>query len=269
VVLSGYPVFPSGLLSVDVPWRLPAGAAQAMRETLLIWARGWGREYSPGDPWLGHWLRRTIGRDVAIFCLPVGLAVVSGVMVLLRVRAGSVSRRERWAFAALLLPTLAGLLAWWFTAPDPRYAFQLFYSLAICLAAWTIAAQKPELIGRWLAWTLAVPVVVLLAFRVHYAMDRRDMPLLEALAEVTLPVPVTRLGHAVLPEVALRAFTTDSGFIVHVPVNDDRVWDAPLPAATAPASLGLDLRNLRLRDDEDLGAGFVMAVPAATVSADP
>jgi hypothetical protein len=190
-------------------------------------------------------------------------------MVLLRVRAGSVSRREHLAIGALLLPTLAGLLAWWSTAPDPRYAFQLFYSLAICLAAWAIAAQKPELIGRWLAGSLAVPVVVLLVFRVHYAMDRRDMPLPEALVEVTLPVPVTRLGHSVLPEVALRGFTTDSGFIVHVPVNDDRVWDAPLPSSTSSASFGLDLRNLRLRDDDDLGAGFVMAKPTRAATAHP
>ena len=272
VILSGYPLFPAELLSVDVPWRLPAGVAQATRETVLVWARGWGRSYAPGDPWLMHWLLQSVGRDVAIFCLPVGLTVLSGMMVLLRVRSGSASLRERWAMAVLLLATLAGLLTWWVTAPDPRYGFQLFYSLAICLAAWAIVAPagaNHQKIGRRLAWTLAVPVAVLLAFRVHYGVHLADMSLLKTMVGVTLPVPGTPMGYSVLPEVPLQGFKTDSGFVVHLPVNGDRVWDAPLPAAASPASLGLDLRYLRLRRDGDLGAGFVMAKPSETASADP
>ena len=271
VVLSGYPLFPAELFSVDVPWRLPAGVAQATRETLLFWTRG-GPSYSPGDPWLGYWLLGSIGRDVAVFCLPVGLAVLSGLMVLLRVRAGSASRRERWAMGVLLLATVAGLLTWWVTAPDPRYGVHLFYSLAICLAAWAIVAAagaNHQKIGRRLAWTLAVPVAVLLAFRVHYGVHIHDMPLLKAMVTVTLPVPMTPMGHSVLPVFPLQGFKTDSGFVVHLPVNDDRVWDAPLPSGAAPAGMGLDLRYLRLRRAGDLGAGFVMAEPSRTASALP
>jgi len=137
------------------------------------------------------------------------------------------------------------------------------------LAALAITAQKPELISRWLAWTLAVPVVVLLGFRVHYAVDRGELPLLKALVEVMLPVPTTPMGHSVLPQVPLQGFKTDSGLVVHLPVNGDRVWDAPLPSAASPAAMRLELRYLRLRRAGDLGAGFVMASPSETASADP
>ncbi len=174
--------------------------------------------------------------------------------------------------AVLLLATLTGLLTWWVTAPDPRYGFQLFYSLAICLAAWAIVAPagaNHQKIGRRLAWTLAVPVAVLLAFRLYYGVHIRGMPLLKAMVGITLPVPMSPKGHSVLPEVPLRGFKTDSGFVVHLPVNDDRVWDAPLPSAVAPAAFRLDLRYLRLRRAGELGGGFVMVRPSETASADP
>ncbi len=86
---------------------------------------------------------------------------------------------------------------------------------------------------------------------------------------VTLPVPMTPMGHSVLPVFPLQGFKTDSGFVVHLPVNDDRVWDAPLPSGASPAAMGLDLRYLRLRRAGDLGAGFVMAEPSRTASALP
>ncbi len=267
VILSGYPVFPIELLSVDVPWRLPASATQAMRDILLLWSRG-GQPHSPGDPWVQSWLLHWIRSDVALFSLPVGLAVVAAAMALLRLRAGSASVRERRAMAVLLLATSAALLTWWVTAPDPRYGFQLFYSLAICVAAWAICVPlgaNSAIVMRRLALTLAVPVVVVLAFRVHFAWHRREMPLLDALVAVTLPIPMSPRGHTILPEAPLRRFTTGSGLIIHVPVDNDQAWDAPLPSAPAPVALGLDLRYLRLRRAADLSAGFWMAPPPESV----
>jgi len=162
------------------------------------------------------------------------------------------------------------LATWWFSAPDPRFGFPLLYSMAICLAAWAISislGRNPALIGRRLAWTLAVGVVVLVTARVHQGWHRRGMPMLQALARVTLPTPASPRGYSVLPEARVRTLQTDSGLVIHLPVHLDLAWDAPLPSAPAPTALGLDLRYLSLRRVGDPGAGFMMVLPSAAASA--
>jgi hypothetical protein len=52
------------------------------------------------------------------------------------------------------------------------------------------------------------------------------------------------------PPVELTKFVTDFGLELTVPVDDDRVFDAPLPATPHP------VKNLRLRKPGDLSGGF-------------
>jgi hypothetical protein len=49
----------------------------------------------------------------------------------------------------------------------------------------------------------------------------------------------------------ITTYTTQSGLQVHVPVQGNRCWDAPLPCTPHPAP------NLRLRST-DLGDGFAV-----------
>lgn len=222
VILSGYPLFPSKLFGMPVPWQVPAESADAL--TALI--RSWARAYSEkSGPWFGPWLENALFGQVMWILAPL---VVIAVGVGLLARRGS--RRALWA----AVPCIIGIPAWLATAPDPRFGFPLFWMLAGVMMAATIPLT-PGLV------------------RLHrYAIVGSTLAL--ALVSLTQRVPFIGpgpdSGFHPMPAANVKEVDCDSGLKIFVPERGDQCWDAPLPCAP------FIVPGLSLRRAGDIKSGF-------------
>ena len=235
-LLTGYPLYPFDALSLPVDWRMPIQKVEWLRHTLLNWARWLSYDDTRGSfAWLPTWLhaRLLTPNNLCKCLLPIAIALPALVIALAR-------RRLHRPLACLLACITLAAIAWYFSAPDPRYASQLFIlAMAAPLAALLI--RRPAIIT---AATLAL------------------IPLLTGRA-IWIPSAPTGLFHAT-PTSEVTKITTLTGLQVYIPVPprdsafEDRVWNAPLPAAPAseidPKEVALP--PLRLRHPPDLQSGF-------------
>jgi hypothetical protein len=259
VVLSGYPLFPSSVMAMPVPWRAPAEHAQAEFAYIEFSSRASvnDAEVVSGRAgrwaWLPTWLKRSADNPYNIW-IPLGIAVAAAAVVAMRrSRAESVTtRRGRW----LLLPICVALTSWFLVAPEPRYATPLFWALAALVVSQAFAARaavaRPALSRAMLAASLLVGASPLLVNPLMdwYAGGRTGNPLMAvARANIRIPPP----GHWLEPTtsaVVAATFTTRSGLQLNIPQR--HCFNAPLPCTPNPAP------NLRLRIPGRLDGGFVL-----------
>jgi hypothetical protein len=172
---------------------------------------------------------------LSIFRLAVPLlAGTAGAALALGVLCFSQKLNARLKTPALLLPfapLVAGLVFWFYTAPDLRFADWLFWLLAAWSSVFILHAVPPD---RFLLYKKNMAKLALLATVL--------LPLVHLLTWSDLPK-----GFSPLPTPPTRMFTTESGLKVHIPVLDDVLaWDAPLPAAPLPKAR-LELRGKTLK----------------------
>lgn len=235
VTLSGYPAFPGTIGVSPVEWALPAATATAMAREVQAWAR------QPGVPpeavlgtwaWLGPWFRRVLHDNRLDFTLPLAVATAGLSVALWRIGRGRQRPDRRWL---ALLPASMGLVAWFFTAPDPRFQGAQLWALANGLLVLTLPTSCRLRVVALAAQALLV--VALCANPLDFVRTWKD------------PGPAR--------QVPMRACSTLSGLTVYVPVAGDQVWDSELPATPYFSSL------LRLRVDGDLSRGFTKTAPGS------
>ena len=137
VILSGYPVYPSTFAAFPVDWRVPVADARSDSESIVCWARFPGpacREALGNWHWLAPWFARNSPQFLLPLLIAAGIAVLTFFVASWRRRIVNVA----WLF---LVPMLVGLLGWFVTAPDPRFAGALFW----LAAAGTIALNLAHL----------------------------------------------------------------------------------------------------------------------------
>ncbi len=234
IVLSGYPVYPSALLPAPVPWRVCAACARRESDVIIAWARLPTRDYQTaldGWGWLGPWYRRTYRAYVPPLAI-VGAMFGSAVAL---ARRGGHGLPSAWA---LLGPLAVGMIGWFATAPEPRFAGALFWIAAALASALTLhgAGRAARAAGLALVWAVA------LAYVPH-----------TATALVTPVTPGSLHGFYPLPVARLRVFVTSSGLRMYTAAPSVLVWDAPLPSTPYPN------RSLHLICPHDLRWGFTFA----------
>ena len=120
VLLSGWLIYPAGLVGLPVDWRFPDPSISSDRIT--AWARTPFQDVEvtlASSQWLGGWLGR-LPTDWSIPALG-GLLVVAAFLWW-----RSRGHGNSWAPKGMLLtlvPVLVLLIAWFITAPDPRFAW--------------------------------------------------------------------------------------------------------------------------------------------------
>jgi hypothetical protein len=190
--------------------------------------------------WLIIQARNRIGALLPLFVFATAMTGI--VIAVRRGRASLWPNGFEWSVASTLFPALAGLIFWFFTAPDSRFAmFDIWTFDAVFVAVSAL------LLGdRLIKW--ARPALVLLFLAALFANPSRYSS--EKLhAHIDDPA-------APMPHGRMQTFTTRSGLVVYTPkILPGQFWNqswyAPLPNTPSPDA------DLRLRKPGNLAAGFV------------
>ncbi len=236
LVLTGYPFFPSTAFSIPADWKVPAFEAQAQAD----FARSFARvpeltyEYAHGWRWLRPWFRELV-REREGFLIPLLFALAGGVTGIIRRARHNRNSLPEWLW--VLVPSLGGLIFWLLEAPAMRFGAPAIWAAGATLG--TFAAlhfvNKRERILIALAGLL-----LLTAWAAH--------PRLFWNSYFRPSVGVRTFLR--LPEAKLTPQQTTSGLTVHMPVETNQCWDAPLPCSPYFRD------TLHLRQPRKLEQGF-------------
>jgi hypothetical protein len=209
-----------------VDWR--AFDPAASREWIVSWARQPGA--SPGDvndnwDWFPDWIVRN-SADWSIQLL-LGLIVLS---VVIWIFLGGRDQREplpSWLITgASLAPAVAAIAVWFFTAPDPRFAWGplvLAGALPAALLLGSAAFRKVAPVIPMVATAFAALAILPLALSAVLNIDG-ELGEGEQVVEFALGpwVIAPALVPVTTPE--LQPYTLPTGETLLTPTGDDRCW---------------------------------------------
>lgn len=234
-VESGYPLFPSSILGLPLDWKVPRDSVRLQAAITRSFARirTVSRSKTAGWAWIHPWFSG-IRHSRAEFLIPV-LLLLSGIVF-----ASTSKKLARLAnLWPLLLPCVAGLVVWFVSAPDIRFAQGEIWVLAATVAASALASWSKGKQRRTNA--LAALVIFVLAGL--------------AVGPTTLwfqfynPL-FSSHPYDLFPPTPLLTRETTSGLKVIVPAVGNQWWNAPLPCTPYFSS------NLELRRPPSLRSGF-------------
>ena len=218
IILSGCIAYPSNLgYFKNLVW-----SANPNRDSkyILSWARG-GLHASPQEVlgnwnWLKPWFIRfvTSGDKIILLIIIAGLAL----LIIAIIRKNFLNdNKSRSLFFVPLIVSFSGIAFWFFTAPEPRYAYGFLFSFALLIFSYGFYAlklPKYEEISK-----LAVAFLIVFIFLVEI---------------VPLNVGIDKIFTNTwpkMPEVEAIEETTKEGVKINVPAKGDQCWYMELPAA--------------------------------------
>ncbi|HEX4931734.1 MAG TPA: hypothetical protein VFV33_01065 [Gemmatimonadaceae bacterium] len=261
VVLSGYPLFPSSALAFPVDWRAPEAHADCEFAFAAFSSRASvdEREVIVGEVgvtgWIGRWFAESATADLHMLAIPAAMVVVAGLVLLvggLMGRRGDRTPGGSW----LAIPALAGLVAWFALAPEPRYGSPLLWILAaLAVAGCFRRLGGGESWGSARRYWLALLIVGVSPLVIHPLVSappaHRRLPAWKRLVleNVMLPSRPTLLQPTPFQPNVTR-YVTRSGLPLHF---TSRICaSTPIPCTPNPAP------NLRLREPGRLDRGFAV-----------
>jgi hypothetical protein len=242
-ILSGVPFYPSALFRLGFDWAVPRETIQS--ETL--WVLGWAR--SPGESadaavgnwnWVYPWILRLAGSIVdVVYPMLFGIFIVV-VSIATRIVGGRKRMTRIGAEPFLLIaPAALGLVYWFLTAPDPRFATAAIWTLAAGGSLLFLSHAHGWLRRSFYAWTVGLTFLGL------------NLPAIRAIVRhPEFLRDISTVGFIAHKSDVLAERRTNSGLRVLVPGGtDDKCWDSPLPC-TPYFNPRLELRK------NDIGSGF-------------
>ena len=214
LVLTGYPFFPSTMLSIPVDWKVPALETQGQADFARSFARvpDFTYDFAHGWKWLGPWFRELV-REREGFLIPL-LFTLAGCVAGIRFAREKRRALQQWLW--LLAPSLAGVVFWFLEAPAVRFGEP---------AIWTAGATLGTLAAlRFLdqAWKIRIGLTGLLVMTAWAAHPR-------LLWDSYFRPSVGVRTFLRLPQAKLAQRQTTSGLTIYMPVETNQYWDAPLP----------------------------------------
>jgi hypothetical protein len=251
-ILSGYPLFPATIGHVSVDWAVPIEKVTDEANMVYAWARQpdthWSNVLDSWE-WFEPWSRR-MSSDVVGVIYPLVLAVVFCIIAVLSLWLSFFKQRAwpRCLEWAILPPVVIGLISWFFTAPDPRFAHALFWCLSLSSVLLFLCAVQPLLKQR--SWMVVLCVVFITA-NLHFIHDA-----VYRVYRRNIIQEVSSSGWHPIKTIPLIQKQTLSGLVVFTPEQGSQCWDSPLPCTT-PARFNPDLR---LRIPGKLTSGFTVTM---------
>jgi hypothetical protein len=245
LVLTGYPFFPSTVLSIPVDWKVPAVETQGQADFARSFARvpELTSEYAHGWNWVRPWFRELV-REREGFLIPLLFVLVGSVTAIIRKMHQVRGSPPQWLW--LLVPSMGGLIFWFLEAPAIRFGEPVIWTAGATLGAFA-AVHLLDRRGR-IRMALA-GLLLLTAWAAH--------PRLFWGSYFRPSVGVRTFLR--LPEAKVTSHQTVSGLTVYVPVETNQCWDAPLPCSP------YFYETLHLRKPGKLERGFASEEPGKVV----
>ena len=142
--------------------------------------------------------------------------------------------------AFVALPSFVSIVAWFSTAPDPRFlgaAVWVCASAALTNGALHTSCASASNRFKITSW---IGATALLAFAGY----------MTSFVGGVIIRPGRDDGRYAIRHVETKAFRTETGLTLHVPRDGDACWEEPLPCTPYPAP------RLGLRIDDDPSSGF-------------
>jgi hypothetical protein len=244
-ILSGYPLYPSTIGHMSVDWAVPIAEVMEEANAVYGYARQpnaqW-REALSGWGWFGPWSSR-MSRDIGGVVYPLVLAGFFSVIAVISRWLSFAKKRGGLAYfdCVILTPVVIGLLFWFFTAPDLRFAHALFWCLSLSSAVLFLCSVQPLLKKR--GFVIVMGVVFIIA-NLHFL--RNAVKMRHSIQAVS-----SSGWHSIMT-VPLIQKKTSSGLVVFTPKQGGSCWDSPLPCTPYFNP------NLRLRIPGKLASGFTV-----------
>jgi hypothetical protein len=269
VFLSGCPAYPSTLGCLQgLKWAVSMESVIRMNEAIQGWARlpgpGFGEALSNWS-WLFEWWTRNILKEpelVALFLVGTCLLIVGAVR-----NGGGVITKS--AFLVPALASILGVVFWFLSAPDPRFAYGFLFSLGLLSFSQGVLSLQPSQMTTVKGVSHGVPkvfaaamtgVLLVTFFCQSDTWTGMGSGLAQGAIFVLLSVVSLRPNQiwfwtfcvAILvsgnvpqqtlrvrdwfvwgsfPAVAVKEKVTHQGFIVREPIDTDQCWNTEVPCA--------------------------------------
>jgi hypothetical protein len=221
-IFSGVPVFPSSLGYIPFTWAMPKAAVITEANSILGWARqpqaitstvlgNWN--------WFGPWFLK-VSKEIVSVVYPFLVSIAFLFLTLIMEILLFVKKRLKpgYSESIIILPILLGLIYWFITAPDPRFANAIFWLLPIGTAMVLLACLYRVLDRRvFLVIVCFIFIIVNVRISMNVFADRNSFK------------QISLSGWYPVPIVPIIEERTNSGLILYEPEKGDQAWDAPLP----------------------------------------
>lgn len=206
-IITGYPLFPSTLSVGSPEWQLPVEMAGTFRDYILNANRFYNHQlhfiatFEKNEfNWIPFWIKGiTITHKILIL-----MAVSSLVLFYRNGLSYRISIRFKWLLVSIWMMAAA----WFFTAPDPRFAFGFLIFLAFFPISMLGANFIPMKIYPYALLLLTAPVLLYLT--------RKIKPILSAPIHAVFPIPSDQTTYTT---------RTINGIPFQYPINMSRHWN--------------------------------------------
>ena len=156
IYLTGYLVYPVHFLAFDVPWKLSLETVRNEQLSIIGWARKSGPDcMNAAKNGISYWIKGYILEKGHIFLTYFRVFVTTAA---LWIYFSEKNRKNYIRILQLYFPIAAGLIFWWCTAPDPRFAYPLLFFSVLYPAA---AAFERFSCTRSAFWTIVLTVFLI------------------------------------------------------------------------------------------------------------
>jgi GH18 family chitinase len=259
VVSSGYPLYPSPILGLRLPWSVSTTAAAKAASVVTNWARCNGPcgQDVAGWSWVVPWLRAPQNALM--------LLMSAGALILFILQ-------KAWQFGAhvswVLMLAESGVIYVLLTAPNVRFAagyIAVCSGLSVALLSST-GEQLPRRSRSSFYYAFIIAVSLELSFLVEPYVRRMGYTKSGAYLQMLLPSSVPSRTNDVAIVKNRRSFRevpltlaseAGNGFSYLRPVGSDQCWAADIPCVPGGLKPGIVLRDPRL----GFGGGFARVDP--------
>ena len=247
-MLSGYLFYPSPILPVNVPWKMPVYLIRDISLGITQWARSYSGQlpYTADLAWFLDWLRKFDFEPRLAFMATLALLVGIGLVTVTRRQAIAPRLDYGWLLAGLGV----SVVAWFISAPVYRFSGAILWlGLALTLM-WGYEWIEQAYSGQ-VARTAMVTAILVVLMVCPPAFSKNL-----SLSTLIHPRTEQAIAQEAQPSANLVGRVTESGSIVYTPTGalDELCWDAPLPCTTARDFLP----NLQWIDPQGLQKGFYL-----------
>jgi hypothetical protein len=245
IILSGYLLYPSTLVSFPVQWKIPAAMAEPIAGIITAWAREIVNDSIHPDQWFSNWFF-VFPFEMKEAVVYTGLILAAVVVLLVFFKLKPI----QWRGPLILLGvSFISLLYWFWMAPAPRFAGALFW-LMVVLGLILLYGQLSQLNHVRSPQMLLGFILLLTMF--WLSPDFKSV----SRSHLLMPPRESFVAQQQMIGDPNRFKETRSGLRVYIAAGqaDEMCWDMPLPCTRLN---DFDPR-LSLIDAADMRKGFFL-----------